>query len=138
LMTDFLANPKNAAYKAGLGLLVDTNAEPPFGGYQAVRDAASAALNDVLDGANVKQRFSQLNDKANEFLPSSNPNLTPPTTNRPPPTLNPAPAAPTAAATKSSYPPPLNPPLQANSWARPYNLERGNLPSTNGFICKNR
>ena len=96
LMSDFLA--KNPAYKAGLDLLVDTRAEPPFGGYQAVRDAASAALNDVLDGANVKQRFSQLNDKSNQLLASYKPNLTPATPKPPAP----ATAAPTAAATKSS------------------------------------
>ena len=93
LMTDFLT--KNPPYKAGLDLLVDTKAEPPFGGYQAVRDAAANAMNDVLDGANVKQRFSQLNDKANQLLASYKPNLTPATPV--PPTT-----APTAAATKSS------------------------------------
>ncbi|MHB8629781.1 MAG: extracellular solute-binding protein [Aggregatilineales bacterium] len=96
LMTDFLA--KNAAYKAGLNLLVDTKAEPPFGGYQAVRDDASNAFNDILDGANVKQRFSQLDTKADQDLAGYKPNLTPATPKPPAP----ATAAPTVAATKSS------------------------------------
>ena len=49
----------------------DTLAEPPFAGYDLVRDAISAAFNAILDGADVNTTLSDLNTKANKLYKES-------------------------------------------------------------------
>jgi multiple sugar transport system substrate-binding protein len=96
VMADYLT--KNPAYSDGLALLANTKAEPPIAGYDPVRTLAGNAMNDILDGKNVKTTFTTLNDKSNSILGSFKPNLTPAT---PAPTKA-ATAAPTAAATTAA------------------------------------
>ncbi len=95
-MSDFFT--KNPEYKAGFDLLSSVKSEPPLSGYQPVRDEAGNAFNDVLDGQNVKTRFTALNDKANQLIASYKPNLTPAT----PKPAAPATAAATGAATMAA------------------------------------
>ncbi len=87
------------AYKTAFDLLKTTKAEPPFAGYNPIRAEASNALNDVLDGANVTERFTKLNDTANDLIAKYKPNLTPAT---PKPATKAATAAGTMAATMAA------------------------------------
>ncbi len=68
----FQENPK---YADSFNLLQtsDTMAEPPFAGYDEVRDAISAAFHAILDGADPDAELDALNNEANEILSDSAP-----------------------------------------------------------------
>lgn len=63
-LTDYFAD--NPQYEAAFNLLGSTAAEPPAAGYDVVRDMATQAFFDILDGADVQERLDQLTDEANE------------------------------------------------------------------------
>ncbi len=48
-------------------------AEPPFAGYDVVRDAMSSALNAILDGADIDKTLADLDAKANKIHKESKP-----------------------------------------------------------------
>lgn len=48
-------------------------AEPPFAGYDVVRDAASSAFNAILDGADIDKTLADLDAKANKVHKESKP-----------------------------------------------------------------
>ena len=60
---------KNPKYKDAFDLLntATLKAEPPFSGYDEVRDAASAAFNAILDGADIDQTARELDEEANKI-----------------------------------------------------------------------
>ncbi len=69
---------KLPAYKSAFDLLSQgTKAEPPLAGYNPIRQKAADAMADVLDGKDVKARFTQLNTDANKLLQDFKPNLIP-------------------------------------------------------------
>ncbi|MBN1631510.1 MAG: extracellular solute-binding protein [Thermoleophilia bacterium] len=73
LLTDYLAeNPK---YKDALTLLNSsgTAAEPPWAGYDEVRDTMEAMFNAVLDGADVDQAVKDLEEEANKIHREASP-----------------------------------------------------------------
>lgn len=59
---------KNPKFNDAFNLLKnsDTKAEPPFAGYDEVRDLMSEAFNKILDGANIDQTLKTLDEEANE------------------------------------------------------------------------
>ena len=50
-----------------------TKAEPPFAGYDEVRDAAAAAFNAILDGADIDDTLADLDEEANEIHEMASP-----------------------------------------------------------------
>jgi multiple sugar transport system substrate-binding protein/sn-glycerol 3-phosphate transport system substrate-binding protein len=70
---DYLA--KNAQFAAAWKALQmgDQKAEPPFAGYDQVRDSISAAYNAVLDGADIDSTIAALNAKANKIFRETKP-----------------------------------------------------------------
>ncbi len=50
-----------------------TKAEPPFAGYDEVRDAAAAAFNAILDGADIDETLADLDEEANEIHEEASP-----------------------------------------------------------------
>ncbi|MFP4508496.1 MAG: ABC transporter substrate-binding protein [Spirochaetaceae bacterium] len=59
---------QNPVYADALDILLtaDTNAEPPFSGYDEVRDLMNQAFNAILDGADAMETLEDLEDEANE------------------------------------------------------------------------
>ncbi|MBX3084995.1 MAG: extracellular solute-binding protein [Anaerolineae bacterium] len=70
-LTDVFTKIK--AFQSAFDLLGSTKAEPPIAGYDPVRALASAALNNVLDGASVDEEFAKLNEEANKVLAANKP-----------------------------------------------------------------
>lgn len=72
-MTEYLA--KNPKFKDAWDLLNSSNttAEPPFAGYDIVRDAAAKAFNAILDGADVAKTLADLDVEANKIHQESSP-----------------------------------------------------------------
>jgi multiple sugar transport system substrate-binding protein/sn-glycerol 3-phosphate transport system substrate-binding protein len=68
----FAKNPQFAAAWSALNA-GDQKAEPPYMGYEQVRDAISAAYNAVLDGADIDSTLAALNEKANRIFAQSKP-----------------------------------------------------------------
>jgi multiple sugar transport system substrate-binding protein/sn-glycerol 3-phosphate transport system substrate-binding protein len=64
-LMDYIA--KNPAYKIGFDLQVYGKAEPPFAGYDNVRDAITKAMNDIIDGASVSDTLAKLDSEANKI-----------------------------------------------------------------------
>ncbi len=60
---------KNPKFKDAFELLnsATLKAEPPFSGYDEVRDAVSAAFNAILDGADIEQTAKELEEEANKI-----------------------------------------------------------------------
>ncbi|MBN1967432.1 MAG: extracellular solute-binding protein, partial [Anaerolineae bacterium] len=63
-LTDYFAD--NPQFAAAFDLLSSTHAEPPVAGYDVIRDMAEQAFFDILDGADVPDRLTQLTDESNE------------------------------------------------------------------------
>ncbi len=72
-LDDYFA--KNPQYEEAFKILTTsiTKAEPPFAGYDEVRDAASAAFNAILDGADIDETIADLNEEANEIHREASP-----------------------------------------------------------------
>ncbi|MFP4644184.1 MAG: ABC transporter substrate-binding protein [Spirochaetales bacterium] len=66
---------ENPVYADALELLdtAETNAEPPYAGYDEVRDLMEQAFNSILDGADVDETLAELEDEANEVYEMSSP-----------------------------------------------------------------
>jgi multiple sugar transport system substrate-binding protein len=66
---------KNPKFRDAFKLLktADLKAEPPFAGYDEVRDAVSAAFNATLDGADIDQTVRQLEQEANRIHKQASP-----------------------------------------------------------------
>ncbi len=66
---------KDPHFTAAWGVLKAANlkAEPPFAGYDLVRDAINAAYSKILDGADVDKTLSALNVQANKIYKDSAP-----------------------------------------------------------------
>lgn len=66
-LDDYFA--ENPQYEDAFEILTSsvTKAEPPFAGYDEVRDAAAAAFNAILDGADIEDTLADLNEEANEI-----------------------------------------------------------------------
>jgi multiple sugar transport system substrate-binding protein len=62
----FATNPQ---FENAFSILMNSElkAEPPYSGYDEVRDAASAAFNAILDGANIARTLADLDEEANEI-----------------------------------------------------------------------
>ncbi|MGQ9629756.1 MAG: ABC transporter substrate-binding protein [bacterium] len=58
---------KNPAYKAAFELLENTKSEPPFAGYDEVRDAITASFEAIIDGADVAATLAKLEAEANKI-----------------------------------------------------------------------
>lgn len=85
----------NKAFQSAFNLLGNTKGEPPVAGYNPVRNLASEAMNNIVDGEDVNEVFAQLNTDANALLEANQPGAALPTLS---PTRTATPAA-TAAAT---------------------------------------
>jgi hypothetical protein len=48
-------------------------AEPPYAGYDLVRDAINAAYSRILDGADIDQTLAELDVQANKLFKDSAP-----------------------------------------------------------------
>ena len=61
---------KNPKYKSAYDILLssDLKAEPPYAGYDEVRDAMSSAFNAILDGADVAKTLAELEVEANQIF----------------------------------------------------------------------
>lgn len=72
-MGDYLK--KNPKFKDAWDLLNSstTTAEPPFAGYDLVRDAAAQAFTAILDGADVTRTLADLDVKANKIHKEASP-----------------------------------------------------------------
>lgn len=64
----FAAELTGLPYESAFNLLDSTKAEPSVPVYQTVRTEAQNALNTILDGANVEETLTALNDTANQLL----------------------------------------------------------------------
>lgn len=64
----FAAPTTGKAFESAFNLLGSTKAETSVPVYQTVRNEATAAFNDILDGADVTERLAELNDLANQLL----------------------------------------------------------------------
>ena len=64
----FAAPGTGKAFESAFNLLGSTKAETSVPVYQTVRNEATAAFNDILDGADVTERLTELNDLANQLL----------------------------------------------------------------------
>lgn len=66
---------KNPKYKDAFDLLmnVKTMAEPPYAGYDEVRDLMSAAYNEILDGGDIEKVLAAAEIEANEIYDFSSP-----------------------------------------------------------------
>ncbi len=62
-MTEYIAT--NNQYNKGLALLQASKYEPQLISYQQVRDLASQAFTDILDGADITTTLNKLTDQAN-------------------------------------------------------------------------
>ena len=51
----------------------DTYAEPPYAGYDDVRDLANEAYNAILDGEDIDDVLAELNEEANEIYADVSP-----------------------------------------------------------------
>jgi ABC-type glycerol-3-phosphate transport system substrate-binding protein len=62
---DYMA--KNPNYKVAFDLLQNSiaKAEPPFAGYDEVRDIVEAGFNKILDGADIAATLRDIEDEAN-------------------------------------------------------------------------
>ena len=60
---------KNPKYEDAYNILMgsEQKAEPPYAGYDEVRDAISAAFNAILDGANIDRTIADLEEEVNEI-----------------------------------------------------------------------
>lgn len=72
-LDDYFA--ENPQYEDAFEILTTsvTKAEPPFAGYDEVRDAAAATFNAILDGADVAKAIADLNEEANEIHQEASP-----------------------------------------------------------------
>ena len=72
-LSDYFA--QNPQFKDAFNILTSsiTKAEPPYAGYDEVRDAASAAFNAILDGADVAKTATDLNTEANKINKEASP-----------------------------------------------------------------
>ena len=59
---------QNPAYETAFNILQesDTTAEPPYAGYDEIRDLAEGAYNAILDGADIDETLAELEAEANE------------------------------------------------------------------------
>jgi multiple sugar transport system substrate-binding protein/sn-glycerol 3-phosphate transport system substrate-binding protein len=64
-MTIYIAS--NDPYNEGLALLQASKYEPQLISYQQVRDLASRAFRDILDGADIITTLNILTDQANDL-----------------------------------------------------------------------
>jgi len=67
----FAAEGTGRPYKSAFDLLVNTKEEPSVDVYQTVRSETSKAFNNILDGANVDEEMTKLNELANKLLEES-------------------------------------------------------------------
>lgn len=67
----FAAENTGKAFKSAFDLLANSKAEPAVDVYQAVRSEASKAFNNILDGANVTEELTKLDDAANKLVEAS-------------------------------------------------------------------
>lgn len=60
---------KNPKYEDAYNILMNSElkAEPPYAGYDEVRDTIAAAFNAVLDGANIDKTIADLEEEVNEI-----------------------------------------------------------------------
>lgn len=72
-LTDYFK--ENPQYEDAFNILTTsvTKAEPPFAGYDEVRDAAAAAFNAILDGADIDETLADLDEEANEIHEEASP-----------------------------------------------------------------
>ncbi len=63
-LTDYFRKNPQLAEAFKLLEEADLATEPPFSGYDLVRDAMTAAYDSILDGAAVDQTLTALNEKA--------------------------------------------------------------------------
>ncbi len=73
LLSDYMARDPRFAAAWNLLNVSDLKAEPPFAGYDLVRDAVSKAYNAVLDGADVAATLAKLDVDANKLYKESAP-----------------------------------------------------------------
>lgn len=71
LIADILSSNRRFAAAWQLLKHADLRSEPPFAGYDLVRDAISAAYNRVLDGAEVDSTLQELQARAQKILKES-------------------------------------------------------------------
>ena len=66
---------KNPRFETAFNILQNsiTKAEPPFAGYDEVRDAVSSAYNAILDGADIDETLADLDEEANEIYRQASP-----------------------------------------------------------------
>ena len=72
-LSDYFA--KDPKYKSAYDILKTsiTKGEPPYSGYDEVRDAMSAAFNAILDGADIEKTLIDLEEEANEIHEEASP-----------------------------------------------------------------
>ncbi|HET6486759.1 MAG TPA: extracellular solute-binding protein [Spirochaetia bacterium] len=73
LLTDYMAKDRRFAKAWDLLSASDLKAEPPFAGYDLVRDAVSRAYNAILDGADIDSTLVRLEADANKIYRDSAP-----------------------------------------------------------------
>ncbi|MFW5788693.1 MAG: hypothetical protein ACOCW3_02025, partial [Spirochaetota bacterium] len=58
----------NPTYETAFNILQEseTTAEPPYAGYDEVRDLAESAYNAIIDGADIAETLAELEAEANE------------------------------------------------------------------------
>ena len=66
---------ENPQYEDAFNILTTsiTKAEPPFAGYDEVRDVVDSAFNDILDGADIDETLADLDEEANEIHEMASP-----------------------------------------------------------------
>lgn len=66
---------QNPQYEQAFTVLTssETRAEPPFAGYDEVRDMAEAAFNAIIDGEDLDETIATLNTEANEVYEAASP-----------------------------------------------------------------
>ncbi|MFW5729566.1 MAG: ABC transporter substrate-binding protein [Spirochaetota bacterium] len=66
---------ENPRYQEAFDILTtsDTRAEPPFAGYDEVRDIAESAFNAIIDGENIDETIASLQTEANEVYEAAGP-----------------------------------------------------------------
>ena len=66
---------KNPKYETAYEILntSETKAEPPYAGYDEVRDAAASTFNAILDGADIDKALADLEEEANEIHQEASP-----------------------------------------------------------------
>jgi hypothetical protein len=73
LIKDILDKNKKFAIAWSLLKTANLRAEPPFAGYDLVRDAINAAYSRIIDGADIDQTLVDLEVQANKLFKDSAP-----------------------------------------------------------------